>query len=152
MGKVLKHNTTIQRYILAVYMYAIYLNGQLCLQHSIIFSCNMNNFGSSVWHLIITGTFIRLNLQWNSLGVWESGMKELAEGLAVNTSLEYLDLQSNHINHEGVTYLASALTSNNSLEELGMWRISSTLHVSDHMIYFQCNWFSSVVYSRSSLE
>ena len=60
-----------------------------------------------------------LSLEWNCLGVGDSGIKLLSEGLAVSQSLKSLDLRSNHISHTGITFIASALDANTTLEELG---------------------------------
>ncbi len=46
-------------------------------------------------------------------------MKCLCEGLAMNTSLRYLDLRSNHIDHTGASHIASVLLVNVTLQELG---------------------------------
>ena len=62
---------------------------------------------------------LRLSLEWNSVGANEEGFRELCEGLALNTSLQYLDLRSNNIDHNGAIQLASALVSNYSLLEVG---------------------------------
>ena len=47
-------------------------------------------------------------------------MTYLAEGLAVNKSLESLDIRSNQISHKGAGELASALKKKNTLKELGV--------------------------------
>lgn len=61
----------------------------------------------------------RLSLEWNSVGLHESDMKSLCEGLGVNTALRCLDLRSNHIEHTGASHLASMLLVNTTLQELG---------------------------------
>ena len=61
----------------------------------------------------------RLSLEWNNVGTYEEGFRELCEGLALNSSLQYLDLRSNNIDHNGAVQLASAFVSNNSLLEVG---------------------------------
>ena len=62
----------------------------------------------------------RLSLEWNSIGTNEDGLKEMIEGLAVNSSLQYLDLRSNNIDPNGAIQLATAILSNSSLLEVGM--------------------------------
>ena len=61
----------------------------------------------------------RLSLEWNNIGLYESDMKQLCEGLSMNTSLRCLDLRSNHIDHVGGGHIASTLIINTTLQELG---------------------------------
>ena len=61
-----------------------------------------------------------LLLEWNALGVWESSFGALCEGLAQNSSVTYLDLRNNQINHTGAQELALALKSNSTLLHLDL--------------------------------
>jgi hypothetical protein len=65
-------------------------------------------------------TLTRLSLEWNFIGTLDEGVAYLADGLAVNKSLETLDLRSNQITHKGAGELASALRKNNTLKELDL--------------------------------
>lgn len=81
------------------------------------------------------GVLFRLSLEWNSVGVVDGGVTHLAEGLAINKSLEKLDLRSNQISHKGAIELAHALKQNDSLKELGMCFMHCRL--SDGDAYFE---------------
>ena len=61
-----------------------------------------------------------LRLDWNSLGLWGTGIGALAEGLAVNQTVVLLDLRNNQISHDGATQLASSLKTNRSLKALDL--------------------------------
>jgi Ran GTPase-activating protein (RanGAP) involved in mRNA processing and transport len=61
-----------------------------------------------------------LRLDWNSLGLWGTGVGALAEGLAVNQTVVLLDLRNNQISHDGATELASSLTRNSTLKVLDL--------------------------------
>lgn len=66
-------------------------------------------------------TFMQnLQLEWNSLGLWDSGMAALAEGIALNQVLIVLDLKSNQITHEGAGQIAAALKRNRTLRTLDL--------------------------------
>lgn len=75
----------------------------------------------------VVGHFLKRNvsvqsflLEWNSLGLWDSGMAAIAEGLAVNQILMYLDLRNNQITHEGAGQLANALKRNRTLKGIDL--------------------------------
>ncbi|KNC50539.1 uncharacterized protein AMSG_00701 [Thecamonas trahens ATCC 50062] len=59
-------------------------------------------------------------LEWNSIGVWDVGIRALADALAVNGSLTMLDLRNNRVGPQGVEALASALKTNTSLRTLDL--------------------------------
>ena len=61
----------------------------------------------------------RLCLEWNGVGLQESSSQALCEGLAVNASLRYLDLRSNHVDHTSAAHIANMLLVNVALQELG---------------------------------
>ena len=63
-----------------------------------------------------TTVLTHLRLEWNALGMWDSGMSALAEGLALNHTLKYLDLRNNQISHEGAVELANAVKRNKTLK------------------------------------
>jgi len=65
-------------------------------------------------------TLVELFLEWNSLGMWDSGIAAIAEGLALNQTLRVLDLSNNQISHEGGTEIAGALKRNKQLRVLDM--------------------------------
>ncbi|XP_034247960.1 leucine-rich repeat-containing protein 45-like [Thrips palmi] len=60
----------------------------------------------------------KLNLEWNSLGLFPDSFKDFCLGLAKNTCLEILDLQNNRLNPECASMLSNALTSNTALKSL----------------------------------
>ena len=62
----------------------------------------------------------QLFLPWNALGMWDSGIAALSEGLAVNQSMRILDLRNNQINQEGANELAKALKRNFTLKHLDL--------------------------------
>ena len=47
------------------------------------------------------------------------GMAALSDGLAVNHSLQNLDLSNNQLSHDSITRIACALLTNKSLTNLG---------------------------------
>ncbi len=44
-----------------------------------------------------------MKLEWNGLGSWRGGAKEIAEALVTNTVIKSLDLRNNQISHEVCT-------------------------------------------------
>lgn len=62
-----------------------------------------------------------LFLEWNCLGIWDSGIKSIAESLSINESLETLDLRNNKIGPQSAQNLALCLKHNNSLKKLGKY-------------------------------
>lgn len=84
-----------------------------------------NNIRSSgaevVGHFLKRNVAIRsLLLEWNSVGLWDSGMTAIADGLAVNQILMYLDLRNNQITHEGAGQLSNALKRNRTLKGIDL--------------------------------
>jgi len=67
-----------------------------------------------------TTSLQQLFLEWNNIGMWDSGIKAIAEGLAVNQTLHVLDLSNNQISHEGGQDVAAALKRNKTLGILDM--------------------------------
>ncbi|NP_001184030.1 leucine-rich repeat-containing protein 45 isoform 1 [Xenopus tropicalis] len=67
-----------------------------------------------------TASLTSLTLEWNNLGTWENGFSFFCEGLALNQSLQKLDLRNNQINHKGAEELAMALQRNSTLQELDL--------------------------------
>ncbi|XP_061823125.1 leucine-rich repeat-containing protein 45 isoform X2 [Nerophis lumbriciformis] len=63
-------------------------------------------------------TLIRLVLDWNTLGVWDTAFTIFCEGLGSNGALTHLDLCNNQINHQGTLELAEALKRNSTLKVL----------------------------------
>lgn len=61
-----------------------------------------------------------LRLDWNSLGLWGSGLGTLAEGLVINQTLVMLDLRNNQISHDGASELATAVKRNTTLKVLDL--------------------------------
>ena len=61
-----------------------------------------------------------LNLEWNNLGNFESGLIELASALRINNSLTELDLRNNNIGQHGGVAIARALQVNKTLRSLDL--------------------------------
>ncbi|TPX59880.1 hypothetical protein PhCBS80983_g02141 [Powellomyces hirtus] len=59
-------------------------------------------------------------LEWNCIGIWQAGVRSLADGLSVNQALEDLDLRNNKIGPEGTQTLAICLKSNMALRRLDL--------------------------------
>ena len=75
----------------------------------------------------ILGQFLKRNecvrsllIEWNSLGLWDNGMRAICEGLAHNQALLFLDLRNNQITHEGASQIAVALKRNQCLRGLDL--------------------------------
>jgi len=61
----------------------------------------------------------RLSLEWNSIGIFVDAFSQFCKGLAVNETLEFLDLKNNQLPPECGQYLGDALKHNMSLKTLG---------------------------------
>ena len=70
--------------------------------------------------LKVTTVLTHLNLEWNGIGLWNTAMSSLADGLQFNQTLRYLDLRNNQITHEGGTGIANALKVNHVLKVLDL--------------------------------
>lgn len=75
----------------------------------------------------VLGQFLKRNecvrsllVEWNSLGLWDNGMRAICEGLAHNQVLLFLDLRNNQITHEGASQIALALKRNQCLRGLDL--------------------------------
>lgn len=91
--------------------------------------CNLrNDAAASLGHMLrVNRSVQRLCLEWNSLGVIDSGMQLLAEGLSANSTLRQLDLRNNRIGPSGFISLAHALHANTTLRTLDLrWNMGGT--------------------------
>ncbi|KAL7750331.1 Leucine-rich repeat-containing protein 45 [Sorochytrium milnesiophthora] len=61
-----------------------------------------------------------LILEWNSIGLWNDGVKAIADALSSTATLEELDLRNNKIGPQAVELLANALKYNTSLKRLDL--------------------------------
>ncbi|KAJ3232751.1 Leucine-rich repeat-containing protein 45 [Chytriomyces hyalinus] len=61
-----------------------------------------------------------LMLEWNCLGIWETGIKALADAFSVNDALEVLDLRNCKLSPQGVNMLSLGLKNNKSLLRLDL--------------------------------
>ncbi|KAI8612350.1 hypothetical protein BC830DRAFT_1137152 [Chytriomyces sp. MP71] len=61
-----------------------------------------------------------LMLEWNCLGIWETGVKALADALSVNDALEFLDLRNCKISPQGINMLSLGLKNNKALLKLDL--------------------------------
>ena len=69
--------------------------------------------------LKVNSTLKKVCLEWNCIGIWESGIAALADSLSINQTLEELDLRNNKIGPQGVQALAVGLKHNTRLRRLG---------------------------------
>jgi Ran GTPase-activating protein (RanGAP) involved in mRNA processing and transport len=70
--------------------------------------------------LKINHTLKRLSLEWNCLGIWETGVRTIADALTTNACLEELDLRNNKIGPQGMQSLAVSLKHNTKLRRLDL--------------------------------
>lgn len=70
--------------------------------------------------LKVNSTLETLKLEWNCVGVWDSGIKGIADALAVNNHLKDLDLRNNKVGSAGVQVLAQSLKHNHGLTSLDL--------------------------------
>ncbi|KAH9250831.1 hypothetical protein BASA81_011341 [Batrachochytrium salamandrivorans] len=61
-----------------------------------------------------------LSLEWNCVGIWEAGIHSIADSLALNQTLEELDLRNNKIGPQASQHLAFALKHNTRLRTLDL--------------------------------
>uniref|UniRef100_A0A3Q2P0Z6 Leucine rich repeat containing 34 n=1 Tax=Fundulus heteroclitus TaxID=8078 RepID=A0A3Q2P0Z6_FUNHE len=66
----------------------------------------------------VNGRLAELHL--GKMGLTDTGVERLAEGLKQNRSLRYLDLRCNHVTHDGAQHLAGVLRHNTSLQVLDL--------------------------------
>nr|KAJ3422966.1 Leucine-rich repeat-containing protein 45 [Polyrhizophydium stewartii] len=59
-----------------------------------------------------------LNLEWNCIGIWESGVRAIADALSINQTLEELDLRNNKIGPQASHHIALCLKHNTRLRKL----------------------------------
>ena len=59
-------------------------------------------------------------MEWNCVGIWESGIRALADALSMNQTLQGLDLRNNKISPQGAQALAISLKHNTSLTKLDL--------------------------------
>ncbi|KAJ3003784.1 hypothetical protein HKX48_001559 [Thoreauomyces humboldtii] len=76
---------------------------------------------------VAVGQMLKINdalktliLEWNCVGIWQAGVRAIADGLAVNERLEDLDLRNNKIGPDGAQTLALSLRNNRSLRRLDL--------------------------------
>ena len=103
----------------------IILNALSCNKVIMLLDFKGNNLRESGAMLIgkllkRTTTLQELFLEWNTLGMWDSGITAISEGLALNESLRVLDLSNNQISHESGQQLAASLKRNKTLSVLDM--------------------------------
>ena len=70
--------------------------------------------------LKVNSALKRLYLEWNCLGIWDEGLKVIGDGLAINTTLETLDLRNNKIGGGAIVQLCGCLRRNASLKNLDL--------------------------------
>jgi hypothetical protein len=83
---------------------------------------------------IALGALLKVNcilqscsLEWNCVGIFDSGMHALAESLTFNQTLQSLDLRNNKVSGTGAAMLAKALRHNTALRRLDLrWNAIGT--------------------------
>jgi Ran GTPase-activating protein (RanGAP) involved in mRNA processing and transport len=68
---------------------------EMLMQNTSILRYSSQNVATS------TLTKLRLNLEWNSVGLWDLGVKAISDALLVNSTLVELDLRNNRIGPQG---------------------------------------------------
>ena len=58
-------------------------------------------------------------MEWNCIGIWDSGVRAIADALSINETLQELDLRNNKIGPQGAQVLALCLKHNTKLRKLG---------------------------------
>lgn len=61
-----------------------------------------------------------LYLEWNCLGIWDTGIRAIAEGLTMNQTLTTLDIRNNKIGPQAIQNIAICLKQNTTLECLDL--------------------------------
>ncbi len=91
-------------------------------------------------------------MEWNCIGIWESGIKALADAININQTLEELDLRNNKVGSQGGVVLANALKTNSSLRRLGsIFSIFLRTHDRFAMEHCWINWWSGI-FGDSQME
>lgn len=76
---------------------------------------------TSIAQLLKVNTSIQtISLEWNCIGIWETGIQSLADALSVNRTLVELDLRNNKIGPQGIRSLSIALKHNTSLKRIDL--------------------------------
>ncbi|KXS12056.1 RNI-like protein [Gonapodya prolifera JEL478] len=70
--------------------------------------------------LQVNCTLEKLSLEWNCIGLWDTGVKALADALTVNQTLVDLDLRNNRITPQGAQCIAMSLKHNTALRRLDL--------------------------------
>lgn len=74
--------------------------------------------------LKVNSTLECLYLEWNCIGIWDTGIKSIAEALTMNESLTLLDLRNNKIGPHSAQALAISLKHNTTLKKLGTTKLT----------------------------
>ncbi|KAJ3111995.1 putative aminopeptidase npepl1 [Phlyctochytrium bullatum] len=70
--------------------------------------------------LKMNSTLERLSLEWNCIGLWDSGPKSLADALSINRTLQHLDLRNCKIGPQSAICIAQGLSHNTTLRTLDL--------------------------------
>ncbi|KAJ3134095.1 Leucine-rich repeat-containing protein 45 [Physocladia obscura] len=70
--------------------------------------------------LKINSTLKSLFLEWNCIGIWETGIKAIADAISVNGALEILDLRNCKLSPQGVNMLSLGVKNNKALRSLDL--------------------------------
>ncbi|KAI8930191.1 hypothetical protein BC831DRAFT_547078 [Entophlyctis helioformis] len=70
--------------------------------------------------LKVNSTLKSLNLEWNCIGIWEAGIRAIADALSINQTLEELDVRNNKIGPQAIQNVALCLKHNTKLRKLDL--------------------------------
>ncbi|KAI8804314.1 hypothetical protein BJ742DRAFT_872004 [Cladochytrium replicatum] len=74
---------------------------------------------TAVAQMLKVNTSLRtLILEWNCIGIWETGARAMADALSINKTLEELDLRNNKIGPQSAQAIALSLKHNTALKKL----------------------------------
>ncbi len=120
-------------------MHGIFLLARIIIVTGIIVLADALKTNGTLLHLDVRGNSIRndgaialgsllkvnstlqsLLMEWNCVGVFDSGMHALAESLTFNQTLQTFDLRNNKVSGAGAAMLAKALRHNTALRHLDL--------------------------------
>ncbi|KAG5189462.1 leucine rich repeat protein [Tribonema minus] len=94
-----------------------------CTQHALILrgsQVSAEGAAALADALRVNDSITTVSLEWNSIGLFESGLESLASALELNRSVTTLDLRNNCISPAGGRALARCLRSNTTLRSLDL--------------------------------
>ena len=81
-----------------------------------------------------------LFLEWNCLGIWDTGIRGISEALSLNESLQTIDLRNNKIGPQSCVSIAACLKHNTTLRRIDLrWNSIGLLGGKAFSDLLQCN-------------